>query len=183
MKIQIHEYDGTRVYTGTTREIGLGDGCPTGWTREPLPALEPGQVALFQGNSWCVLQARPTVSYDRAYAASQIDDAVAAIYSRFTRFESEYVERESQAKAYQDAGYTGSVPKRVADFCVPAGLAPSAAADLILSQAASLRTAQDQLSALRMCKYEVLRASTDNDAERLAAQLLAQIEIVGGQVS
>lgn len=125
----------------------------------------------------------PTPAFDRAGAGLQIDEAVAAIYGRFTRFQVEYMERETQAQAFKDGGYAGTVPPRVADFCVPAGIPAPAAANLILSQAANLRAAQDQLSALRMRKYEVLRAATDTAAAELAAQLLAQIEVVGGQVS
>jgi carotenoid cleavage dioxygenase-like enzyme len=143
------------------------------------------QYPVYRAGAWVSDPAPYAVQppYDRTGAATRIDDAVAAIYGRFTRFESEYVEREAQAKAFKNAGYTGEVPKRVADFCVPADLPPAAAADLILSQAEALRAAQDALSALRMRKYEVLRASSDGAAEALANQLLAQIQVVGGQVS
>lgn len=120
--------------------------------------------------------------YDRHAATVLIDEAVAAIYGRFTRFQLEYTEREAQAKAYKDAGYTGPVPPRVAEFATPAGMPAQAATDLILQQAVSLRTAQGELSALRMRKYEVLRAATDEQAQAVAAEILAAIAAVGGQV-
>lgn len=124
----------------------------------------------------------PGPPFDRAAAATQIDEAVAAIYGRFTRFQLEYTEREAQAQAYKDAGYTGPVPPRVAEFATPAGMPAQAATDLILQQAVNLRTAQGELSALRMRKYEVLRAATDAQAQALAAEILAGVEAVGRAV-
>ena len=124
----------------------------------------------------------PPPPFDRAAAALQIDEAVASIYGRFTRFAIEYQEREAQAQAYKDAGYTGDVPPRVAEFATPAGMPAQAATDLILAQAVNLRAAQGALSALRMRKYEVLRAATDAQAQAVAAEILAGVEAVGRSV-
>lgn len=124
----------------------------------------------------------PGPPFDRATAALQIDEAVAGIYGRFTRFQLEYTEREAQAQAYKDASYTGAVPPRVAEFATPAGMPAQAATDLILQQAVNLRTAQGELSALRMRKYEVLRAATDAQAQAVAAEILAGVEAVGRAV-
>lgn len=125
----------------------------------------------------------PSPPFDRAAAALQIDEAVAAIYGRFTRFQLEYTEREAQAQAYKDAGYTGPVPPRVAEFATPAGMQAQAATDLILQQAVNLRTAQGALSALRMRKYEVLRAATDVQAQAVASEILAGVAAVGANVA
>lgn len=124
----------------------------------------------------------PGPPFDRHAAAAQIDEAVASIYGRFTRFQLEYTEREAQAQAFKDAGYTGPVPPRVAEFATPAGMPAQAATDLILQQAVNLRTAQGELSALRMRKYEVLRAATDAAAQAVASEILAGVEAVGRAV-
>lgn len=124
----------------------------------------------------------PGPPFDRHAAAAQIDEAVASIYGRFTRFQLEYTEREQQAQAFKDAGYTGPVPPRVAEFATPAGMPAQAATDLILQQAVNLRTAQGELSALRMRKYEVLRAATDAAAQAVASEILAGVEAVGRAV-
>ena len=108
---------------------------------------------------------------------------MAAIYGRFTRFQLEYTEREAQAQAYKDAGYTGPVPAMVAQFATPAGMQAQAATDLILAQAANLRAAQAALSALRMRKYEVLRAESDAQARAAADAILQAIAAAGAQVS
>lgn len=125
----------------------------------------------------------PPPPFDRHAAAAQIDEAVASIYGLFTRFQLEYTEREAQAQAYKDAGYTGPVPPRVAEFATPAGMPAQAATDLILQQAVNLRTAQGELSALRMRKYEVLGAATDAQAQSAADAILQLIAAVGAQVS
>lgn len=129
------------------------------------------------------LVAPPAPPYDRAGACKKIDDNVAAIYVRFTRFDVEYYERETQAQAFKDANYEGDVPARVQEFATPAGLAANVATDLILSQAAALRDAMAQLSALRMRKYEVTRAVTDELAEATAEVILATIAYIGNNVS
>lgn len=125
----------------------------------------------------------PGPPFDRAAAAQQIDEAVAGIYGRFTRFAIEYQEREAQAQAFKDAGYAGPVPAMVAQFATPAGMQAQAATDLILTQAVNLRTAQSALSALRMRKYEVLRAESDAQAQAAADAILQAIAAVGAQVS
>lgn len=125
----------------------------------------------------------PRPPFDRISAAQQIDEAVAGIYGRFTRFAIEYQEREAQAQAFKDAGYTGPVPAMVDQFATPAGMQAQAATELILAQAANLRTAQAALSALRMRKYEVLRAESDAQAQASAEAIMQAIAAVGAQVS
>ena len=145
-----------------------------------IPADRGAIGWLWDGES---LTPPPPPPLDRHAAALQIDEAVAAIYGRFTRFQLEYTEREAQAQAYKDAGYTGPVPPRVAEFATPAGMPAQAATDLILQQAVNLRAAQSALSALRMRKYEVLRAATDAEAQAAAVEIFAAIAAVGAQVS
>jgi hypothetical protein len=115
---------------------------------------------------------------DRDAASRLIDDAVAAIYSRFTRFAQEYETRETQAKAFKDAGYAGTVPRQVQAFATPAGKTATQAADLIISQAAQLRGALDDLGALRMRKYEVIGAATDAAASAALSEILAAVAVI-----
>lgn len=111
--------------------------------------------------------------------ADSIDDAVAEIYARFMRFQAEYTEREAQAQAYKDAGYTGDVPVQVAAFAGPAGKTGQQAADIILSQAAQLRGALSQLGVLRMRKYEVLAAPDAATAQAIADAILGAVAQIG----
>ena len=95
----------------------------------------------------------------RGRLAMAVDDRIAGIYLRWTRFETEYTERESAARAYVAAEYLGECSPWVTSFAEPAGLTLAAAANRIVEQADSLRTALGLLGALRMRKYEITRAT------------------------
>lgn len=180
----IYTYDNQGIYSGAAECDPFGP-VPPGLLVAP-PEMAGLQVAQAVNGEWVVLPEypiQPSPPFDRHAAALQIDEAVAAIYGRFTRFQLEYTEREQQAQAFKDAGYTGPVPAMVAQFATPAGIQAQAATDLILAQAVNLRTAQAALSALRMRKYEVLRAQSDAQAQAATDAILQAIAAVGAQVS
>ena len=85
----------------------------------------------------------------------QIDSHAAKIYSTWTRFESEYRERQTAAEAYKAANYQGECSRYITDFAKRAGLNNKAATDLILVQAAGLEKLQMELANQRMRKYEL----------------------------
>lgn len=85
----------------------------------------------------------------------QIDSHAAAIYSTWTRFESEYRERQTAAEAYKSANYEGDCSRYITDFAKRAGLNNKAATDLILVQAAGLEKLLVELANQRMRKYEL----------------------------
>ncbi|WP_315090406.1 hypothetical protein [Aggregatibacter segnis] len=84
-----------------------------------------------------------------------IDNHAAKIYSTWTRFESEYRERQAAAEAYKSANYEGECSRYITDFAKRAGLNNKAATDLILVQAAGLEKLQVELANQRMRKYEL----------------------------
>lgn len=85
----------------------------------------------------------------------QIDSHAAVIYSTWTRFESEYRERQTAAETYKAANYQGDCSRYITDFAKRAGLNNKAATDLILVQAAGLEKLQMELANQRMRKYEL----------------------------
>mgnify|MGYP001739989909 FL=1 len=85
----------------------------------------------------------------------QIDSHAAVIYSTWTRFESEYRERQTAAETYKAANYQGDCSRYITDFAKRAGLNNKAATDLILVQAAGLEKLQVELANQRMRKYEL----------------------------
>jgi hypothetical protein len=119
---------------------------------------------------------------DRAAIGREIDDAVEAVTSRYTRFLVGYERREAQAQAYKDAGYTGDVPLQVAAFATPANKTPQEATDIILAQAAALRGALDLLEVQRMRKYEVYNAATDEIARAARADVLSRVAGIGASL-
>ena len=85
----------------------------------------------------------------------QIDNHAATIYSTWTRFESEYRERQTAAEAYKSANYQGECSRYITDFAKRAGLDNKVATNLILMQAAGLKKLQVELANQRMRKYEL----------------------------
>ena len=155
--------------------------------------LAPTLTAGVWVQTWAVTELFP-VAADKAAAiaanlanvkadlSKQIDAAVIAIYSRPIILSEEYKGREKAAADYKAAGYAGAVPARLAGFATPAGMTATAAADLILSQAAQMRGAADALSDLRMRKYEVSRATTEAAARTAHAAVMAQIAAVAASL-
>jgi hypothetical protein len=128
---------------------------------EIMAAEGAGKVISSDANGYPIaIDAPPRPLADLKTALSvKVDDAISAIYSRFTRFTSEYELREAAARAYKTDGYTGTPGSWIMSFATPAGLSATQATDLIISQADTLRTALATLGALRMRKYEIASAA------------------------
>ena len=86
---------------------------------------------------------------------ANIDEHAAKIYSTWTRFESEYRERQAAAEAFKSANYEGECSRYISDFAQRARLDNKTAANLILTQAAGLEKLQVELANQRMRKYEL----------------------------
>lgn len=114
-------------------------------------------------------------AFDKTGLGQAIDDACRAAIAPRLPFLEEYKQRESEALDFKNAGYTGAVPERVSEFATPAGVTAEAATDLILQQAAAMRADFSSLAALRMRKYEVLRATDDAQAQSSFDNIMAQI--------
>jgi hypothetical protein len=103
-----------------------------------------------------------------------VDDFIAGIYSKWMRFEAEYKEREAAARAFAAGGYNGDPSVWVASFATSAGKTPQQAADLIILQADGLRTALENLGALRMTKYSIQSAASAEAAQAVRDSIIAQ---------
>lgn len=153
--------------------------APEATIEQTVTEAAPELVDGVWTQQWVVLEVAPELVAERRQAlADSIDAACAAIYTRVGRFAEEYKEREAQALAYQAAGYAGAVPRQVAAFATPAGVTPTYATDLILSQAAQLRGALSALGELRMRKHEV-KLLPLADAAAVHAQVMAAIAQIG----
>jgi uncharacterized 23.3 kDa protein in lys 3'region len=119
--------------------------------KQPTPAHE------WDGKEWIISPAKQTalLSEQRDSLIEQIDNHAATIYSTWTRFESEYRERQTAAEAYKTANYQGECSRYITDFAQRAGLDNKTATNLILTQAAGLEKLQVELANQRMRKYEL----------------------------
>lgn len=122
-----------------------------------LVEKQPTVDHVWNGNSWVIppeKQAALTME-KQAKLIGEIDEQAAKIYSTWTRFESEYRERQAAAEAFKNANYQGECSRYITDFAKRAGLNNQAATDLILVQAAGLEKLQVELANQRMRKYEL----------------------------
>ena len=119
--------------------------------KQPTPAHQ------WDGKAWVIPPEKLTalLTDKRNSLTSQIDNHAAKIYSTWTRFESEYRERQAAAEAFKAANYEGDCSRYITDFAKRAGLNNQAATDLILVQAAGLEKLQVELANQRMRKYEL----------------------------
>lgn len=118
---------------------------------QPSPAHE------WDGKEWIISPEKQTalLAETQTRLIANIDEQAAKIYSTWTRFESEYRERQQAAEAYKSANYQGECSRYITDFAQRAGLDNKTATNLILTQAAGLEKLQVELANQRMRKYEL----------------------------
>ncbi|MDP1887947.1 hypothetical protein [Polaromonas sp.] len=153
------DYRGVAYWLGGVegRVEALGVAPPAGSTpAKPPPALADVKTALV----------------------AHVDGAISGIYSRFTRFESEYAQREAAARAFKSGGYAGDAGSWVTAFSTNAGLTSRVAADLIIQQADQLRGALELLAAQRMRKYGIAAAADAAAAQALHDDIVAQAMVI-----
>lgn len=119
--------------------------------KQPTPAHE------WDGKDWVIPPEKQTalLAEKRNNLIEQIDSHAATIYSTWTRFESEYRERQAAAEAFKAANYEGECSRYITDFALRARLDNKTATNLILTQAAGLEKLQMELANQRMRKYEL----------------------------
>ena len=118
---------------------------------------QPSQAHELKDGKWIISPEKLTALLEEQRDAliEQIDSHAATIYSTWTRFESEYRERQAAAEAFKSANYEGECSRYITDFAKRAGLDNKAATNLILMQAAGLEKLQVELANQRMRKYEL----------------------------
>ena len=119
--------------------------------------FRPSAAHEWDGKAWGISQEKRTalLAETQNQLIANIDSHAAMIYSTWTRFESEYRERQAAAEAYKSVNYEGECSRYITDFAKRAGLNNKAATDLILVQAAGLEKLQVELANQRMRKYEL----------------------------
>ena len=152
----LENHIGETVYSTETKEskeIGELGAIPKGYT-----SIKPeSEHEEWDGKAWVIPPEKLTalLTEKRDNLIGQIDNHAATIYSQWTRFESEYRERQTAAEAYKSANYEGDCSRYITDFAKRAGLDNKTATNLILTQAAGLEKLQVELANQRMRKYEL----------------------------
>ncbi|WP_239993366.1 hypothetical protein [Haemophilus haemolyticus] len=152
----LENHIGETVYSTETKEpkeIGELGAIPQGYT-----SMKPeSDHKEWDGKAWVIPPEKLTALLieKRDNLIEQIDSHAATIYSTWTRFESEYRERQAAAEAFKTANYEGECSRYITDFAQRAGLDNKTATNLILTQAAGLEKLQVELANQRMRKYEL----------------------------
>ena len=153
-------------YVVTEEQVNLISASVTGggavWAENGViqcSGSSPSAYHVFdlKTKKWVISPAKQTalLAEKRNNLIEQIDNYAATIYSTWTRFESEYRERQAAAEAYKSANYEGECSRYITDFAQRAGLDNKTATNLILTQAAGLEKLQVELANQRMRKYEL----------------------------
>ena len=152
----IENHIGKTVYSTATKEsmeiseLGI---IPEGYT-----LIKPeNELEEWSGKAWVISPEKliALLTEKRNSLIEQIDSHAAKIYSTWTRFESEYRERQAAAEAFKSANYEGECSRYISDFAQRARLDNKTATNLILTQAAGLEKLQMELADQRMRKYEL----------------------------
>jgi hypothetical protein len=115
--------------------------------------------------------------------SEQVDDAVAAVYSGYTRFMQEYLQREAAAQAYIQSNYTIPPTIWVTSYATAANVSNQLAAQTIMAQANQLNGAVAALGALRMRKYEIAAAQDATTAQTIYESIMTEIESIAKELS
>ncbi|MCG6410505.1 hypothetical protein K6U17_14885 [Vibrio fluvialis] len=110
---------------------------------------------------------------------ASIDNTSSAIAQQWTRFSEEYLEREAQALAFKQAGYTGECGNYVTMYSTRANKTEQEATDIILQQADGLRALQEQLASERMRKYELDACETVEAITVLTTEICNNLKAIG----
>ncbi len=140
---------------------------------------QPTELHKWNGNSWIVDEKKKTEIKRELIKnlVDSIDDTAANISARWTRFAEEYKEREAAAIAFKEANFAGEVSVYISSFATVAGLDNQSASLLILQQAESLRTLQQQLAVQRMRKYELKHeALSDEELQRIHDDIIGKMQ-------
>lgn len=114
---------------------------------------------------------------------TEIDDACYNAVSGFSRFRSEYLQREEEAKAYADKGYQGLPGSLLKNFADLIGLPYQAATNVILEQARLLREIDTGIANLRMAKYTITASDTIPEMLVKRDDIILQITSLASKLS
>lgn len=151
----IADHRGEKVYSiidGAEIDIKEIGECLDNTTTQPRPT----EAHIWNGK-WILSDEKQEelIKSKREQLIDNIDNIAATLIAKWTRFESEYKEREKAALAFKENQYQGEPSIYIKGFADAANIDNKTATDIILKQAEQLRNTLAQMSVLRMRKYEL----------------------------
>lgn len=152
----IADHRGEKVYSiidGAEIDIKEIGEYPDNTTTQPRPT----EAHIWNGTEWILSDEKQAelIKTKRQQLIDNIDSTASELIGKWTRFESEYKEREAAALAFKANNYEGEPNIYIKGFSEAANLDDKTATDIILMQAEQLRNTLVQMSVLRMRKYEL----------------------------
>lgn len=141
--------------------------------------IRPSSLHDWDGTKWVLNQQRQAklANEKRQQLIDDIDNTASSLITKWTRFESEYKEREKAALAYQEQNYQGDASVYIVSFAQAANIDNKSAALLILKQAGQLRSTLEKMSALRMRKYALKQPNlTLDEMQKIHDDIIAQMQ-------
>lgn len=148
---QVDEATFQRIINGDGARAADDDGNPI------LIPNAPSEYHAWNGTEWMLSDEKQAelIKSKREQLIDNIDNIAATLIAKWTRFESEYKEREKAALAFKENQYHGEASLYITGFAVAANVDNQTATNIILQQAEQLRNTLAQMSVLRMRKYEL----------------------------
>jgi hypothetical protein len=175
--MRAHQLDENNVILNTINVASLDD----------LPNLIDASLGGQIGDQWNggteFASPTPDLGQIKANLAAKVENAVLAIYQKPVTLAREYENRNTQAQAFKDAGYTGTPGSFLKGFADKAGLDYESAADRVLAQAAAFLAAEPVLADLRMEKYAIQLAADQATAQAIFDSAMSQIQATVAQIS
>lgn len=140
--------------TNETPAGAVLESYPEGTVEVPL---KPGEFFEWDAGAQAWAEVAPPVPSE-AEALRQIDADTDALYAQVIgNRAAEYEQAERDARAWTEAGSTGTAPATVASWAAASGMTPDAAAADILAQAAAWRGAMEQIRGQRLGSKALVR--------------------------
>lgn len=124
-----------------------------------------------------------TDAEQRAVWVADVDNRIADMLTKFTRFQMGYSKRLEAAEAFKAAGYVGDPTIWITSFADAAGVTNQQSADSVLAKAAEYDLGLEQLEAIRMDKYRILSAATMEDASVMYYDIISRATVVDNGLS
>lgn len=140
-----------KIINGNGQRAADSEGNPI------LIPCAPSEYHAWNGTEWMLSDEKQAelIKSKRQQLVDNIDSTASELIRKWTRFESEYKEREKAALAFKENQYHGEASIYITGFAVAANVDNQTATNIILQQAEQLRNTLAQMSVLRMRKYEL----------------------------
>ncbi len=165
---------GTIFHLATIGEYELVDEDPPG----------PVHLYTWNGENYVLLpMSEAELTKLKLKYSVSVESAVLQIYARPVTLSREYELRLADAQSFRDGNDVGIPGRVLLGFANAKGCTYTEAADWVLAEGAGFKSAELELADLRMKKYDIERAETENDVTTIYNVTMAAIASIAAAIS